>query len=53
MAAYAVVVRFIHATAPDTMETQLDAYITSLDSTSGKIISIFPYMGGVFVISGA
>lgn len=53
MAAYAVTVRFLHATDPDKMETMIDTYITTLDSTTDKIISIFPYMGGVFVISGA
>jgi hypothetical protein len=54
MAAYAnVTVRFFHGTDPDVMETQIDTYITALDSTTEKVISVFPFKDGIVIVSGA
>ncbi len=54
MAVYAnVEVRFIHGQPADNMEAAIDAYITSLDSTTNPVIAVVPYRDGVLVISGA
>ena len=54
MAVYAnVLVNFIPGCPADVMEAKIDAYITSLDSTTNPVIAVVPYRDGVLVISGA
>jgi tetrahydromethanopterin S-methyltransferase subunit B len=54
MAVYTnVEVHFIHGCEADVMEAKLDAYITTLDSTTHPVLAVVPYRDGVLVISGA
>lgn len=54
MATYAnCTVRYFHGTEPDTLETQIAAYILTLDTTTHPVIGIFAVHGGVLVVAGA
>ncbi len=46
-------VRYFEGTDPDVMETQIAAYLLTLDSTTHKVIAIFAFFTGVLVVSGA
>jgi hypothetical protein len=54
MAVYAnSAVRFFHGTDKDVMETQIAAYILTLDATTHPVIGIFQLGDGVMVVAGA
>ena len=43
---------FIVGAGPEEMQTDIETYIETLDSTTNPVLAIVPYRGGVLVISG-